>query len=114
MVGSVESTTRRLHPMSITTDFNEWLDNVELEHFEDVYSLYRAVKDACPFGTFDVQPARGDGPRWIVKAPSTEQGLLLASNDARAAFLKRLTATYCGDLEMEGWYSFKRGMSKDD
>ena len=100
--------------MSTTTDFQEWLGNVEPEDYEEVYSLYRAVKDATSFGIFDVKPARGGGERWIVTASCTDQSLLIASSDARAAFLQHLTKTHCGDLEMEGWYSYNRGMSKDD
>jgi hypothetical protein len=100
--------------MSTTTDFREWLDNVELEDHDEVYSLYRAVKDGTTFGIFDVKPARGAGERWIVSASHLDQSLLLASSDARQAFLVHLTKTHCDDMEMEGWYSFKRAMAKDD
>jgi hypothetical protein len=104
----------RFNFMSTTTDFQEWLGNVELEDYEEVYSLYRAVKDATSFGIFDVELAKGGGERWIVTASSTDQSLLIASGDAKAAFLQHLTGEYYGDLDMEGWYSFKRAMSKDD
>ena len=100
--------------MNVTTDFQEWLANVELESHEEVYSLYRAVKDCTSFGIFDVKPAKGSGERWIVTASSIDQSLLIASSDARTAFLQKLTRTYCGDLDMEGWYSFKHGMAKND
>jgi hypothetical protein len=100
--------------MSTTIDFQEWLGNVELEDYEEIYSLYRAVKDATSFGIFDVKPARGSGERWIVTASCTDQSLLIVSSDARTALLLHLTKTYCGDLDMEGWYAYKRAMAKDD
>jgi hypothetical protein len=100
--------------MSTTTDFQEWIQNVELEDHEEVYSLYRAVKETTSFGLFDVKAARGNGERWIVTSSSSPQSLLLASSQAQTAFLQHLTKTYCGELDMEGWYGFKRGMSRDD
>ncbi len=100
--------------MSTTTDFQEWLDNVELEDYEEIYSLYRAVKDGGSFGIFSVQRARGGGERWIVTAANLDQSLLLGSADAKKTFLVHLTKAHCGEMEMEGWYSYKHSMQKDD
>lgn len=100
--------------MNTTTDFQEWLRSVDLEDHEEIYSLYRAVQTGTPFGIFDVKPGRGGDDRWIVTPVSTDYSLLIASEAARDAFLQHLTRTHCGDLDMEGWYSFKHAMSKND
>ena len=52
--------------------------------------------------------------QWFVKSNGVEDSLRLASESARDCFLLHLTKTHCGELEMEGWYSYNHGMSKDD
>ena len=98
-----------------TTDFQEWLAVADPEGYEEVYSLYRSVKDTTSFGLYDVTKAKGDDEGWIVSAKHVDEKLLLASNKAKEAFLNHIEKTYCdGELEMEGWYAYKHGMSKND
>ena len=101
--------------MNITTDFQKWLNAAEPEGHQEVYSLYRAVEDCSSFGIYDVKPAKGSGGRWIVSTSHLDEGLLLASDEAREAFLLHVTRTYCDrDLDMESWYSYKHSIAKDD
>lgn len=100
--------------MSITTDFQKWLKDAELEGYQEVCSLYKAVKSCSSFDVYDVKSAKGSGDRWIVSTPHLDEGLLLASNKAKEAFLLHLTQTYCGDLDMESWCSFKHSSEKND
>ena len=99
--------------MSITCDFQKFLNGVELEGYQEVSALNTAVENCSSFGIYNVKPATGSN-RWIVSAPHSDEGLLLASSKAKKAFLSCLTQTYCGDLDMESWSSFEHSMAKDD
>ena len=99
--------------MSLTTDFQKFLNGVELEGHQEVSALHTAVENCSPFGIYNVKPATGFN-RWIVSAPHSDEELLLASSKARKAFLSCLTQSYCGDLDMESWSSFAHSMAKDD
>jgi hypothetical protein len=99
--------------MEPTNDFEAWLDGVELEDNEEVYSLYRSVRDCDEFGLFSVKPARGTDS-WPLKASHIDQPLLLLSTKAKNAFLGLIEKSYCGELDMESWYSYKHAMAKGD
>jgi hypothetical protein len=79
--------------MDTITDFEIWLDGTEIESNEELYALYKAVKDCSSFGSFKVEPARGRDDRWIISVPYSSTGLLLTSQ-AREAFLHRLRSGY--------------------
>lgn len=99
--------------MEPTTDFELWLEGIELEDHQEVYALYRSVRDCDVYGLFSVKPARG-ADSWLVTASHSDEPLLLASTRAKDALLDLLERSHCGDLDMEGWYSFKQAMAKDD
>ena len=99
--------------MSVTFDFQQFLNGIEPEDSQEVYALYTAVEKGLSFGIYNVKPATGSD-RWIVSAPHSDEGLLLASSKAKKAFLSWLTRTYCGDLDMESWSSLEYSMAKDD
>lgn len=95
------------------TDFKAWLDGLDLEDFNDVYSLYRAVQDCDDWGTFTCTKHES-ADKWFVKELGSDVTLLLASEKARDYFLEHLTRTNCGELEMEGWYAYHHAMEKED
>lgn len=101
--------------MATITDFQEWIEQSDLdsEGYTAVYSLYRAVKGCTSMGGFECKKS-DHSEQWFVTADSSQDTLRLASEDAREYFLAYLTKTYCGELDMEGWYSFNHAMSKDD
>jgi len=97
-----------------TAGFSE-VTAVEPEDHREAYALYKTVDDCASFGIYEVKPARGGSDRWIVSAPNSNQTLLLASNDAREAFIMHLTTAYGDrDLDMESWYFFQCSMAKED
>jgi hypothetical protein len=100
--------------MEATTDYISWLYGCDLENHEEIYSLYKSIEDCCEWGSIKTQLARGSGSRWIVTADYVDQPLLLASEKAKDAFLKHITKSFCGDMEMEGWYVCNHAMEKDD
>ena len=100
--------------MTTITDFASWLDQADPEGHEEVYSLYRAVQDRDEWGPFNAKPARG-GDGVIVYADHIDDTLLLASEKAFEAFSKEIERRYVdSDLNIEGWYEFRRSMAKHD
>lgn len=100
--------------MDTTTDFEGWLDEVNLETHDEIYSLYRSVKDCDAMGFFTTELARNSTTRWIVKSDTCDRSLLLASELAKNTFLMHLERTHCGELDMEGWYGYHHAMEKND
>lgn len=84
------------------TDFNAWLDLIEIDdHPDDIDSLLRGVSDRTNYGLFSVTP-RGD--QTIVQADGIEDDLLLGSELARETFIRFIRRRYTGDttLTLEG------------
>jgi hypothetical protein len=97
----------------MTTDFDQWLDFVQPENYEDVYNLYQSVINCDAFGIYTVI-AKGS-EQWIVRAENEEESLFLASRAARDAFLNHIERLYCdGGMNIEGWFYFNHSQSKDD
>lgn len=95
------------------TDFDLWLDNVDLTDFNDVYSLYHSVSGIEDWGAFRTE--RGRGPQQLlVHSSDCDEALLLASDKARDAFLKKVEDDYCEDMDIESFYGFHHAMEKDD
>lgn len=95
------------------TDFGAWLNCVDLSDYNDVYSLYRSVKDVDEYGGFKTVAGRKAGT-YIVHACECDDDLLLASEAARAYFLSIIEMTHCGDVDIEAYYAFNRSNEKDD
>ncbi|QJY38210.1 hypothetical protein HOO69_16720 (plasmid) [Vibrio europaeus] len=99
--------------MSTITDFDAWLDMVDLEDHEEVYALHQAVSGCEHFGMYKIQENRG---KIFVTANHIDDTLMLASEDARRYFLtvleKRSGISEFGDIE--GWHGFHRAMAKED
>ena len=95
------------------TDFDLWLDSVDLSDFNDVYSLYHSVSGIEDMGPFKTE--RGRGPQQLlVRSYDCDEPLLLALDKARDAFLKKVEDDYCEDMDIESYYGFHHAMEKDD
>ena len=101
--------------MATITDFNSWLSCIDLTDYNDVYSLYRTVTDLDEYGSFVIRKTvRGNDSAYFLKSSECDDTLMLASEKAKETFLYHLEQKFCGDMDMEGWYDFKRAMDKDD
>lgn len=98
--------------MGTITDFDEWLEFIDLSDFNDVYSLYRTVEDLSNWGSFSIE--EGSENKYFLKSSECDKTLMLASEKARTAFLKKIESDHCGDLDIESYYSFRHAMEKDD
>lgn len=101
--------------MGTIKDFKAWLDEVSLDGYEEVYSLYSSVKNVEKWMSYTtkVRPCK-TGNQYFVEADGCDDTLLLASEEAKKAFLKFLEDTYCDEgMDMESWYGYNYMMQKD-
>lgn len=98
--------------MATTTDFQEWLDNLDDTDIEDIYNLYESIAHKTQMGSFKCSENNG---RLFVTNGDNNQTLMLASDLAANTFLKKLDKDYGGDFGwVGGHYEFVRSMRKDD
>lgn len=95
------------------TDFDLWLDSVDLSDFNDVYALYHSVSGIEDWGSFRTERGRGF-QQLLVHSSDCSEPLLLASDKARDAFLKKVENDYCEDMDIESYYGFHHAMEKDN
>ncbi len=91
-----------------TTNFDSWLDMADPDTTEEIYGLYEAVSSEEGDGIWEVSK---QGTRIIVQVGHVEEALIIASDDAKNAFLKLISERYMdGDNDAESWYGFQRNM----
>ena len=100
--------------MATITNYMDWLSSLSIEDDDEVYSLFNSVLQCEEWGSFKTQVAKGSDERWIVSAEGVDESLRLGSQKAKDAFLKHIELVFCGELTMEGWYSYQKAMAKDD
>ncbi len=102
--------------MATTSDFKNWVDFVELENYEEIYCIYRAVADLDEWGAFKcTEKITSKGSMYFLKCDYCDDILMLASDKAREYFMKYIEDIYVqSELDIEGWYSIKRAMEKND
>jgi len=102
--------------MATMTDFKDWLSGANLEDYNDVYCLYRAVNDLDEWGAFKcTKKETSKGNMYFLKCYYADDILMLASDKARTYFLNHIEKTYAGEeMDIEAWYYFKYSMEKDD
>lgn len=95
------------------TDFDLWLNSVDLSDYNDVYALYHSVSGIEDWGAFRTERGRG-AQQLLVHSYDCEEPLLLASDKARDAFLKKVEIDYCESMDIESYYGFHYAMEKND
>lgn len=104
-----------LKGFSVTiTDFNVWLEEVNLVDKDDIDSLYRAVDELSDYGSFKVKVAQGTDNGWILYAEFCESNLHIKTEKARETFLRIIEEKYCEGMTEDAWYTFHKEMEKDD
>jgi hypothetical protein len=98
--------------MATTTDFQEWLDNLEDNDIEDIFCLYDSIVCVSEMGGFKCSQKNG---MLFIQSGDNDQTLMLASGKAVKAFLDKLDKEYGGEFGwVGGHYNFVQAMRKDD
>jgi hypothetical protein len=96
--------------MATNYNFRDWLNNIEPLDYENIYSLYRSMKDGGTWGMFSTTANDGS---FFVQCEGQSDTLMLTSANVKDVFLKVLQDKYCEHgIDMEGWYVNKCSMSK--
>lgn len=99
--------------MATTTDFQEWLDNLDETHIEEINNLYQSITGVTQMGGFSC--TQNNNKQIFIKTDQNDTTLMLASGKAIKAFLDKLDSEYGGDFGwVGGHYEFVRAMNKDD
>jgi len=98
--------------MATTTDFQEWLDNLDDNDIEDIYCLYESIVGVTEIGGFKCSQKNG---MLFIQTVDNDQTLMLASGKAIKAFLDKLDNEFGGDFGwVGGHHDFVRAMRKND
>jgi len=98
--------------MPTTTQFQDWLDNLDETHTEEMYNLQQSIIHETQMGSFTCSKNNG---RLFVKYLPTNETLMLSTSKAKNAFLTKLDKDYAGLFGwLEGDYYFVHAMSKND
>lgn len=90
--------------MPTVTDWERWLDDVNLGSDDAVYSLYHTVFDEEGCGDFQCS---NRGKELYIRSANSEEWLMIASALARKEFLDMLKTRYCGGEDVQAWYAKK-------
>jgi len=98
--------------MATTTEFEEWLENIEDDDIEIINNLYESVEFVTQMGEFTCTENNG---KLFIQTDDNELTLMLASDKAVKTFLKKLDDDYGGDFHsVVSEWEFYRSMRKDD
>lgn len=103
--------------MGNTTEFKEWLSNVNLDDHQDVYDLYNSINNYETAGKFHTsKEVTNDGSEYFVKAEGNQDPLHLKSEEEKFSFLQFIAEEYTdsGDGNVETWYNLKKEVNKID
>lgn len=103
--------------MAKTTNYEEWLQNVQPQGPEEVFDLYSSVGNFEGSGRFyTTKNVTNDGYEYIVRADGVEDDLFLDSDEAKFAFLAHLKTNYtdAGENDIDGWYELKKELGRTD
>lgn len=89
----------------------EWLSDLDLEGYEEIYCLYRAISETDEYGLFKAY--ENDG-KVFVKSGVMDEELELSNQDQINEILEIIEDEYMDGMDSEGFYAFHKAMEKDD
>lgn len=98
--------------MDTMVDYKNWFDNIDFDlddRFDEVYSLYHAIKDMD--SSYGVAVERKDG-KLIVRYPAESQVALSISEDEKEGLVNYLDSLY--ELTIDGEHALRQAMSHND
>lgn len=88
----------------------EWIDNVDLDNYQEVYSLYLSVKTEGDFGLFKSIFHEAN----ITIINYANEQLKINKEDEKNALIEYLSDEYMNGLDAETYYSLNYALEKDD
>ncbi|MEA4975295.1 MAG: hypothetical protein VB046_06120 [Paludibacter sp.] len=93
------------------TDIYDWISNLDLDGYEEIYCLYRSVAEVDDYGLFET---RRVGKSIFVKSDIVDEELELKDENQQKEMLEIIEEEYMDGMDSEGFYGFHRAMEKDD
>ncbi|MGE0561596.1 MAG: hypothetical protein AB7O47_07255 [Flavobacteriales bacterium] len=93
------------------SEIYDWLSALDLEGYEEIYCLYRAIAETDEYGLFKVYESNG---KTFVKSDVMDEELELKDQDQIKEILEIIEDEYMDGMDPEGFYGFHRAMEKDD
>lgn len=96
----------------VTTNFEDYIENLQNDNIETIYSLYYSVSGETNIGGFKTSKK---GTQLVTISDYNTLILILKTDEAKEAFLNILDYKYGGGFgKVYGHYEFIRSMEKDD
>ncbi len=89
----------------------DWLSALDLEGYEEIYCLYRAIAEIDEYGLFSAYERNG---KTYVKSDVVDEELELKDQSQIKEILEIIEDEYMDGMDSEGFYGFHRAMEKDD
>ncbi|WP_425391189.1 hypothetical protein [Ekhidna sp.] len=89
----------------------EWIEWVDLDGYEEIYCLYKSVKEKDEYGLFKVIEK---DDKYILIAEHMDETLEFNSEEEMQQFTDLIEEEYMDDMDAESWYGFNRAMDKND
>ncbi len=93
------------------SDIYKWIEQLDLEGYEEIYSLYRSIEETDEYGMFKTYKK---GEKTFVKSDSLDEELELNNEKQKLEILKFIEDEYMNGMNSEGFYGFNKAMEKDD
>jgi Holliday junction resolvase len=93
------------------TEIYDWISNLDLDGYEEIYCLYRSVAEIDDYGLFET---RRVGKSIFVKSDIVEEELELEDENQQKKMLEIIEEEYMDGMDPEGFYGFHSAMEKDD
>lgn len=92
-------------------DMLNWVEGLDLDHYEDIYALYCTVNNKENFGLFSYEEYDNE---ILIRADHIDDELILISDEQRKRLADLIEEEYMGNMDPEGWYGYNRALEKGD
>ena len=93
------------------SEWLDWLNAVDLENYEEIYSLYLSALNNEDYGLFSIT---NELDKIIIKAHHMDETLEFENLEKLREFADFVEEEYMDEMGADGWYAFHRAMEKDD
>jgi hypothetical protein len=97
--------------MATTTKFEDWIDAVNPDDYEEIYALYNAVKNEE--SEMGYKCSRKGNQLFITYSQyeGPNETLLLSGTNAKEYFLEWYEKKFCKEMDIESWYGMERAIN---